>query len=301
MAWVDPDGQDRAAPVRPPRRRSARRRSTTRRGGRRSAGPSEVESDEPHLVTGPLGTFLMYRYTPDAESSRARPSGAAAAARTACSGPTTKIPDLDLTVGNGLGHNSSYVPDCCATARADLVEDPGQRAAALRAPCSPATVDAVEPRAVHDLRRRRRLEHERAAAGARSGRTATSARTRRAPASVRPRPVAGGGDRRAGLRRPGRLVVAGRARTATATRSATCCCRGRRRRRRWTPGPGRPRRTGWPREPGQSGNPGTATPAMATTTRRRPAPPMPPRRPTPRTTAAASCSSPRSTSSPTPA
>ena len=34
------------------------------------AGPSEVNIDEPHLVTGPLGTFLMYRHTPNPDSPR---------------------------------------------------------------------------------------------------------------------------------------------------------------------------------------------------------------------------------------
>jgi hypothetical protein len=85
------------------------------------AGPSEANSDEPHLVTGPLGTFLMYRYRPNPDSPREtewwirRLEGSTL-------GPAKKIPDVDLSVGEGNGYNSTYVYPG-GDGRANLVQD----------------------------------------------------------------------------------------------------------------------------------------------------------------------------------
>jgi hypothetical protein len=87
------------------------------------AGPSEVNADEPHLVTGPLGTFLLYRYTPNIDSPREtewyirRLEGSTL-------GQARKMPDVDLSVGEGNGYNSTYVYPG-GSGRASLVEDQG--------------------------------------------------------------------------------------------------------------------------------------------------------------------------------
>jgi hypothetical protein len=85
------------------------------------AGPSEANTDEPHLVTGPLGTFLMYRHTPNPASPREtdwyirRLEGSTL-------GQARKLPDIDLSVGEGNGYNSTYV-NTERSGRANLVQD----------------------------------------------------------------------------------------------------------------------------------------------------------------------------------
>jgi hypothetical protein len=85
------------------------------------AGPSEANVDEPHLVTGPLGTFLLYRFTPNPDSPREtewyirRLEGSTL-------GQARKMPDVDLSIGEGNGYNSNYVYSG-GSGRANLVED----------------------------------------------------------------------------------------------------------------------------------------------------------------------------------
>jgi hypothetical protein len=84
-------------------------------------GPSEVNVDEPHLVTGPLGTFMMYRHTANPDSPREtdwyirRLEGSTL-------GQARKLPDIDLSVGEGNGYNSTYV-NTERSGRANLVQD----------------------------------------------------------------------------------------------------------------------------------------------------------------------------------
>jgi hypothetical protein len=85
------------------------------------AGPSEVNVDEPHLVTGPLGTFLLYRYTPNPDSPRETEWWIRRLEGTTL-GQARKMPDVDLSVGEGNGYNSNYVYSG-GSGRANLVED----------------------------------------------------------------------------------------------------------------------------------------------------------------------------------
>lgn len=123
VAWTDPDGRIALRQYDHPGAEPITAINDASRWAP-IAGPSETESDEPHLVTGPLGTFLMYRHTVHQDGTgyilyewrlRRLEHGVL--------GPYHKIPDPDLSVGEGFGHNSTYL-NCCGKARANLVEDP---------------------------------------------------------------------------------------------------------------------------------------------------------------------------------
>jgi hypothetical protein len=124
VAWTDPDKrialrqyvhpEDAVPPVNDTAINDGSRWTTV-------TGPPEVGADQPHLVTGPLGTFLMYRYTPNRSDLRTqewrirRVSGSTV-------GPATTLPDLDFTVGDGIGTNRDYVNDA-HHGPANLVQD----------------------------------------------------------------------------------------------------------------------------------------------------------------------------------
>lgn len=85
-------------------------------------GPSEVNADQPHLVSGPLGTFLMYRYTPNPAADLRDKTWRIRRLEGSTLGAATAIPALDLSVGDGRGYNSTWVPDN-TDGRANLVQD----------------------------------------------------------------------------------------------------------------------------------------------------------------------------------
>ena len=207
MAWVDPDKKIVLRQYVHPEDTSQTAINDASRWTT-LAGPSEANVDEPHLVTGPLGTFLLYRHTPNPDSPREtdwyirRLEGSTL-------GQARKMPDVDLSVGEGNGYNSNYV-NTGGSGRANLVQDQANgRLHFVRAlPGAPQrwnhvqymtsddgigwSTNALLPKPAWEIR-------DLGAYGI----------DRQRRAVERPRPLARRGHRRAGLRRHRRLVVAG--------------------------------------------------------------------------------------------
>ncbi|WP_445149390.1 hypothetical protein [Baekduia sp. Peel2402] len=122
VAWTDPDGKIALRQYDHPEDETQTAINDASRWTP-IAGPDEVESDEPHLVTGPLGTFLMYRHVVhEASTGYTLYEWRLRRLENGVLGAYKKIPDPDLSVGQGFGHNSTYL-NCCGKARANLVED----------------------------------------------------------------------------------------------------------------------------------------------------------------------------------
>jgi hypothetical protein len=124
VAWVDPDKKIVLRQYKHPEDTANGSQTAINDASRWTtlAGPGEVNADDPHLVTGPLGTFLMYRYTPDVNSPRETVWRIRRLSEDGTLGAATQLPDVDLSVGNGSGYNSTYVY-AGGNGRANLVED----------------------------------------------------------------------------------------------------------------------------------------------------------------------------------
>ncbi|MCW2994424.1 MAG: domain containing protein [Conexibacter sp.] len=120
VAWVDPDGKIALKQYEHPEDTTQTQINDASKWTA-LAGPSETNADQPHLVSGPLGTFLMYRYTPDPDAQFTK-EWRIRRLEGSTLGAATKIPDPDFSVGGGFGTNSTWVANRL-DANANLVED----------------------------------------------------------------------------------------------------------------------------------------------------------------------------------